>query len=225
MNSPALENQAERFCMRRLIFVLLVLLIAAPFTVQAQSTEPAPEGSSPAAAPNAEPAPAPAAEPAPAPAPIHHKKRTRRHHRRRHAKAPAVVVETTVEPASARLKVKSVGAPIYSKASSQTEQIGTLSADKFVQVTGSSKSFLQVQLQDGRVGYIEPSSVYMVAPYDKQFLLTADSPVYSTPNQWGNKLAEVHRGKYVHVIGQALSYLQIRMKDGTEGFIPMTAAQ
>jgi len=213
--------------MRRLILVLLVLLMAAPLTLQAQSTEPAPEAASPAAAPNAEPAPAPApaAEPAPAPAPVHHKKRTRRHHRRRHAKAPEIAVETTVEPASARLKVKSVGAPIYAKASSQTEQIGTLSADKYVQVIGSTKSYLQVQLQDGRVGYIEPSSVYMVIPYDKQFLLTADSPVYSTPNQWGNKLAEVHRGKYVHVIGQALSYLKIRMKDGTEGFIPMTAAQ
>ncbi len=197
--------------MRRLIFVLLVLLMAAPLTVQAQSTEPAPEGSSPAAAPNAEPAPAPApaAEPAPAPAPVHHKKRTRRHRRRHHAaKAPAVVVETTVEPASARLKVQSVGAPIYAKASSQTEQVGALGADMFVQVTGSTKSYLQVQLKDGRVGYIEPSSVYLVTPYDKQFLLTADSPVYSAPNQWGDKLAEVHRGKYVHVIGQALSYLR-----------------
>lgn len=202
--------------MRRLIFALLVVLLAAPLTLQAQSTEPVPEGSSPAAAP--------AAEPAAAPAPVHHKKKTRKHHRR-HKKAPAVTVETTVEPATARLKVKSAGAPIYAKASSHTEQVGTLSADKYVQVTGSTKSYLQVQLQDGRVGYIEPSSVYMVAPYDKQFRLTADSPVYSAPNQWGNKLAEVHRGKYVHVIGQALSYLKIRMKDGTEGFIPMTAAQ
>ncbi len=203
--------------MYRLIFALLILLFAAPLTLQAQSSEPAPENSSPAAAP--------AAEPAPAPAPVHHKKKRTTKHRRRHTRASAPAVETTVEPATARLKVKNVGAPIYAKASSHTEQVGTLSADKYVQVTGSTKSYLQVQLQDGRVGYIEPSSVDMVAPYDKQFLLTADSPVYSAPNQWGNKLAEVHRGKYVHVIGQALSYLKIRMKDGTEGFIPMTAAQ
>ncbi|HYB76944.1 MAG TPA: hypothetical protein VEE85_01980, partial [Candidatus Bathyarchaeia archaeon] len=87
------------------------------------------------------------------------------------------------------------------------------------------KSFLQVQLKDGRTAYIEPSSVELVAPYDKDFLLTADSPVFAAPNQFAQKLAEVHRGKYIHVIGQALSYLKIRMKDGTEGFVPMTAAQ
>jgi hypothetical protein len=202
--------------MYRLIFALLILLLAAPMAVQAQSSEPAPESSSPTAAPPV--------ESAPAPAPVHHKKRKSKHHRRiRRPKAPEV--ETTVEPASARLKVKSAGAPIYAKASSHSEQVGTLDADKFVQVTGSTKSYLQIQLKDGRVGYIEPASVYMVSPYDKQFLLTADSPVYSTPNQWGNKLAEVHRGKYVHVVGQALSYLKIRMKDGTEGYIPMTSAQ
>jgi len=35
----------------------------------------------------------------------------------------------------------------------------------------------------------------------------------------------VHRGRYVHVVGQALNYLKIRMKDGTEGYVPMAAAQ
>ncbi len=64
-----------------------------------------------------------------------------------------------------------------------------------------------------------------MTPYDKQFLLMADSPVFSVPNQSGEKLAEVHRGKYIHVIGQALSYLKIRMKNGTEGYVPMSAAQ
>jgi hypothetical protein len=218
--------------MRRLIFILLVLLLTVPLTLQAQNSEPAPAGSSPEAAPPPSPETAPPSPPegappattAPAPAHHHRKKRSRTRRHRRHAKAEPVI-ENSVEPATARLKVKTAGAPIYAKASNQTEQIGALSLDKYVQVTGSTKSYLQVQLKDGRVGYIEPASVDLVKPYDKQFLLTADSPVYSAPNQEGNKVAEVHRGRYVHVIGQALSYLRIRMKDGTEGYVPMTAAQ
>jgi Bacterial SH3 domain len=203
---------------RPIVLVLLVLLLIAPFTVLAQNSEPPPPAP-PEGAP-AEVAPPP--EAAPTPAPVHHRRRTRK--RRRHrAKAPEV--ETTVEPANARLKVRSSGAPIYSRGSRQSEQIGTLSADKYVQVTGSTKSYLQIQLKDGRTGYIEPSSVELVTPYDKEFLLTADSPVFAAPNQFAQKMAEVHRGKYVHVIGHALSYMQIRMKDGTQGYVPMTAAQ
>ena len=119
----------------------------------------------------------------------------------------------------------SSGAPIYARGSRQSEQIGTLNADMYVQVTGSTKSYLQIQLKDGRTGFIEPSSVELVTPLDKEFLLTADSPVFAAPNQFAQKVAEVHRGQYVHVIGHALSYVQIRMKDGTQGFVPMTAAQ
>ncbi|HEY2106988.1 MAG TPA: SH3 domain-containing protein [Candidatus Binataceae bacterium] len=204
---------------RSIVLVLIVLLLIAPFTVLAQTSEPQPPAPPPEGAP-AEVAPPP--EAAPAPAPVHHRKRIRKR-RRHHAKAPEV--ETTVEPANARLKVQSSGAPIYARGSRRSEQIGTLSADKYVQVTGSTKSYLQIQLKDGRVGYIEPSAVDLVKPYDKQFLLTADSPVFTAPNQFAQKVGEVHRGKYIHVIGQALSYVQIRMKDGTQGFVPMTAAQ
>jgi hypothetical protein len=204
---------------RSTLVLLLVLLLTTPAALVAQTGESPPPA--PEAAPPAEVAPPP--EAAPAPAPVHHKKRVRHRRRRYHAKPPEV--ETLVEPASARLKVKTVGAPIYARASKRSEQIGTLGADKYVQVTGSTKSYLQVQLKDGRTGYIEPSSVYMVTPYDKQFLLTADSAVFSAPNEFADKVAEVHRGKYIHVIGQALSYLKIRMKDGIEGYVPMSAAQ
>jgi hypothetical protein len=200
---------------RPTFLLLLVALLIAPLTLSAQTSETPPS----AAPPEGEVAPPP--EAVPTPAPVHHKRKTRK--RRRHARAPQV--ETLVEPANARLKVKEAGAPIFARASSHSEQIGTLGADRFVQVTGSTKSYLQVQLKDGRTGYIEPSSVYLVSPYDKQFLLTADAPVLSAPNQFAQKVAEVHRGKYIHVIGQALGYLKIRMKDGTEGFVPMTAAQ
>jgi hypothetical protein len=204
--------------MRRFAVVPLLILLVAPFTVMAQTGEPPPPPSE--SAPPAEVAPPP--EAAPAPTPVHHKKKVRRR-RRHHAKAPEV--ETVVEPASARLKVKTAGAPIYARASRQSEPIGALSADKFVQVTGTTKSYLQIQLKDGRTGYVDPSAVYLVKPYDKQFLLTADSPVYSAPNEFAGKVAEVHRGRYVHVVGQALNYLKIRMKDGTEGYVPMAAAQ
>jgi hypothetical protein len=207
--------------MRRLLSVFLVLIVLAPLPSLAQTSEPAVP-----AAPSPEVAPPDTAPPAPSPihAPVHHKKRTvKKHHKGHKATEPAV--ETTVEPANARLKVTTAGAPIYERASRPSEQIGTLSNDKFVQVTGSTRSYLQVQLKDGRIGYIEPSAVAMVTPYDKQFLLTANSPVFSVPNQSGEKLSEVHRGKYIHVVGQALSYLKIRMKNGTEGYVPMSAAQ
>jgi len=212
--------------MRRLLLVLIALLVLAPRLGLAQISEPLP-APPPSEAPPPEVAPPYATPPgaASAPKPVHHKKRTAKKRRKHHKAAAQPEVETTVEPATARLKVQTPGAPIYARASRRGEQIGTLGGDMFVQVTGSTKSYLQVQLKDGRVGYIEPSSVDLVKPYDKQFLLTADSPVYSMPNQWGRKLAEVHRGKYIHVIGQALSYLKIRMKDGTEGYVPMTAAQ
>ena len=218
--------------MRRLLFVLLALLILAPLPPSlAQNSESAP-AAPPSEAPPAEVAPPPEVAPpyatspgtSPAPARVHHKKRTAKKHHKRH-KAAQPAIEATVEPANARLKVNTDGAPIYERASRRSERIGTLSSDKFVQVTGSTKSYLQVQLKDGRLGYIDPSSVALVTPYDKQFLLMADSPVFSVPNQSGEKLAEVHRGKYIHVIGQALSYLKIRMKNGTEGYVPMSAAQ
>jgi len=211
------------------ILMLLGLLLAAPLIAFGQTTEaplpPPPSESAPAeTAPPPEAVPPSEAAPAPAAVPAHHKKKTHKR-RRHHARAAAPEVETIVEPASARLKVKEAGAPIYARASKSSEQIGTLGADRFVQVTGSTKSYLQVQLKDGRTGFVEPSTVYLVTPYDKQFLLTADSPVLAAPNQSAQKLSEVHRGRYIHVVGQALSYLKIRMKDGTEGFVPMTAAQ
>jgi hypothetical protein len=201
--------------MRRPISVLLLVLLIAPLTAWAQTSETPP----PAAPAEGEVAPPP--EAAPTPAPVHRKRIRKR--RRRHARTPEV--ETLVEPANARLKVKTAGAPIFARAGLHSEQIGTLGADKYVQVTGSTRSYLQVQLKDGRIGYIQPSAVYLVRPYDKQFLLTADAPVLAAPNQFAPKLAEVHRGRYIHVIGQALNYLKIRMKDGTEGFVTMTAAQ
>jgi hypothetical protein len=65
----------------------------------------------------------------------------------------------------------------------------------------------------------------MVKPTDKFFQLTSDAAVRAEPNHWSAKLAEVHRGHDVHIIGMALSYMKIRMKSGLEGYIPTTALE
>jgi hypothetical protein len=56
-------------------------------------------------------------------------------------------------------------------------------------------------------------------------MLTQDAAVLEAPNHWARKLAEVHRSHNVHVIGLALNYMQIRMKSGLIGFIPVSALQ
>ena len=58
------------------------------------------------------------------------------------------------------------------------------------------------------------------------FLLTHDSPVYMNPDATSAVVGNVRHKKYVHVIGMAgKDWLQIKMKKGTVGFIPTSAAQ
>lgn len=64
-----------------------------------------------------------------------------------------------------------------------------------------------------------------IKPIDKKFLLTQNSPVYQNPDASSPVLAQVHRRKYVHVIGITGNWLQIRMRNGTVGFIPTSAAE
>jgi tetratricopeptide (TPR) repeat protein len=64
-----------------------------------------------------------------------------------------------------------------------------------------------------------------IRPFNKKFLLTHDSPVYDTPQDTGNVLAQVHRGKYIKVTGIAGDWLRIQMRNGTVGFVPVTAAE
>jgi tetratricopeptide (TPR) repeat protein len=64
-----------------------------------------------------------------------------------------------------------------------------------------------------------------VKPVNKLFLLTKNSPVYQNPDDTSTTVGEVRRKKYVHVTGIAGDYLQIRLKNGTVGFIPETAAE
>jgi hypothetical protein len=129
-----------------------------------------------------------------------------------------------IEPAQARLKVLQ-DAPVYSAPAKTSKQIERLTTGKFVEVTGSTHYYLQVQLKSGQTGYIDPSSVEIVKPTDKVFVLTHDAGVLDKPNRWAKKLAEVHQSHNVHVIGIALNYVQIRMKSGLEGFVPLTALE
>jgi len=64
-----------------------------------------------------------------------------------------------------------------------------------------------------------------IKPLNKLFLLTKNSAVYLNPDDTSATIAQVRRKKYVHVTGITGDYLQIRLKNGTIGFIPVAAAE
>jgi len=129
-----------------------------------------------------------------------------------------------LEPAKALVKVIRE-TPVFVEPANTSKIWEKTQIGKFIEVTGSTHYFLQVKLKSGRVGYIDPAAVELTKPADKIFQLTSDAPVLERPNKWAKKVAEVHKGHDVHVIGVALDYTRIKMKSGLEGFIPMTAMQ
>jgi hypothetical protein len=135
-----------------------------------------------------------------------------------HASAPEI------EPADAKLKVIE-DAPVYSAPAKSSKHLETLTRGKFVVVTGATHYFLQVRLKSGQTGYIDPLAVELVKPADKVFVLSHDAAVVDKPNRWGKKLAEVHQGHNVHIVGLSLNYMRIRMKNGLEGYVPTTALE
>jgi tetratricopeptide (TPR) repeat protein len=60
---------------------------------------------------------------------------------------------------------------------------------------------------------------------NKKFRLTHDSPLYQMNNNTSPVVGQVHRGKFVHVTGIAGDWLQVKLRNGTVGFIPVTAAE
>ena len=60
---------------------------------------------------------------------------------------------------------------------------------------------------------------------DRKFLLTQDSPVYQSDDSASPVVAQVHRRRYVHVTGIQGNWLRIKMRNGTVGFIPISAAE
>jgi hypothetical protein len=136
----------------------------------------------------------------------------------------APVKSVPVEPAEARLLLKQ-DTPIFMEPSNRSARIEQGVKGKFVNVTGSTHYFLRVKLKNGQEGYVLADAVQLTAPSDKLFMLTHDTPVLDAPNRWGRKLAEVHHGHAVHVIGVALNYMRIRMKSGLEGYISSSALE
>src|SRR6266851_1233027 len=196
-----------------------------PNTLPDTKIAPAPgeESSSPAAAPE-RPAAAPsegemAAPEVPPPPPVHHKT----HHR---AAKPAVatVSATEVEPAHARMKLKE-DAWVSTRPTKWSKHVERVHADKYVEITGTTRNYLRVKLKSGQEAYLPISAVEITRPADKIFQLTSNAPVLSEPSHWGKKLSEVHKGHSVHVVGVSLNYMKIRMKDGVEGYIPTTALE
>ncbi|HEY6418916.1 MAG TPA: tetratricopeptide repeat protein [Candidatus Binataceae bacterium] len=62
-------------------------------------------------------------------------------------------------------------------------------------------------------------------PLNRLFLLTQNTAVYTDANASSAVVGQVTRKKYVHVTGMAGDWLQIKLKDGTVGFIPISAAE
>lgn len=206
------------------IATLAAAVIAVQFAATAVAAPPdpgEPETSVVPAAPNAAPSmPEPAGESAAAPeeappaAPAHEK-----------ASASHLKFNPgDVEPGNARAKLLE-NTWAYSEPAKSSARVEPVEQGKFVIVTGSTHYFLQVKLKSGKTAYVEQSAVDLVKPTDKIFKLTANAAVLDKPNRWGKKLSEVHAGHDVHAIGIALSYVQIRMRSGLEGFIPTSAMQ
>ncbi len=218
--SSRLESRLARVIAA--IVVCSMVGIASVAVAQVPAAAPAPAAPAPAAPAVAAPAPAPVAAPAEAPAPIAATPRPKPKAKPKHR----IVVETSdeVEPAHALVKLKD-DTWVYSRPNQSSHHVAQVHMDKFVNVTGSTHYYLRVQLKGGKVGYITPESVELTRPMDRTFFLTSDSPVYDRPNRWGRKLSQVHKGHAVHVVGVALEYMKIRMKDGLEGFIPSVALE
>ena len=64
-----------------------------------------------------------------------------------------------------------------------------------------------------------------IKPLNKLFLLTKNSSVYQSPDATSAVIGSVRRKKYVHVTGITGEFLQIKLKNGTTGFVPVSAAE
>jgi hypothetical protein len=143
---------------------------------------------------------------------------------RHHPSVPDRAASAAVEPSHAMLKLKR-DAWAYARPGTSSRTLERVHAGKFLDITGSTHYYLQAKLKNGATGYVPISAVDITRPTDRVMRLTTDAAVLSEPNRYGKRLAEVHQGHDVHVIGVSLNYMKIRMKGGIEGFIPMTAAE
>ncbi len=66
---------------------------------------------------------------------------------------------------------------------------------------------------------------FKINALDKKFQLTHDSPVYENPDNTSRVVGKVTHRKWVHVTGITGDWLQIKLRNGTVGFIPTSAAE
>jgi Flp pilus assembly protein TadD len=66
---------------------------------------------------------------------------------------------------------------------------------------------------------------HKLKPLNRKFKLTRDSAVYQAADSSTSVVGQVHHGHFVHVTGIQGSWLQITLRNGTVGFIPVTAAE
>ncbi len=64
-----------------------------------------------------------------------------------------------------------------------------------------------------------------VKPFQRRFLLTKDSRVYQQPDDTSPIVGSVQKNKFVRITGIADKWLQVRLRSGTVGFIPESAAE
>ncbi len=129
-----------------------------------------------------------------------------------------------VEPAQGKYTLLQ-DSSAYRGPSVESGELRPVHAGKKVVVTGATKDFAQVSLRDGAVGYVPLSAIALLRPADNSFILSSDTPLYAGPHLANSTMATLHRGSYVHVIGVALYYLEIRSENGVVGFIPVGAVR
>ncbi len=66
---------------------------------------------------------------------------------------------------------------------------------------------------------------YKLKKLNRKFKLSRNSPVYQGTDSSTTVVGQVHRGRFVHVTGIQGNWLQITLRNGTVGFIPVTAAE
>ena len=143
---------------------------------------------------------------------------------RHHVTVSESLYSAAIEPTHAMLKLKN-DAWAYAGPETSSGTLERVHAGKFLDVTGSTHHYVQVKLKSGATGYVPISAVELTRSQDKIMRLSTDAAVLSQPNRYGKRLSEVHQGHDVHVIGVSMNYLKIRMKNGLEGYIAMTATE
>jgi len=76
-------------------------------------------------------------------------------------------------------------------------------------------------------GGAAPLAPVKIRDLQRKFQLTHDSPVYESPDPSTRVVGQVHRRKFVSITGMTGdgNWFRIRLRNGTVGFIPVTAAE